>query len=330
MRLLPRQRLTLSYYQEEQKRIEDALLSFLFKPLAGVIRKYSPQMRKGSGIPAALLNAIAPDALLDALASGRVQYKAGVFFGAFNAAIVRDLAGMGAKYDVRSGVYRADPARVPAYVIMQATLYETKASEAHKSLLGEIIKMQEALTTGTGLPDIFVIGSEGLVEKVAAGCKETAKSLAVFPELDDNGKKNLAAEYTQNMALSIKDFAGEMVQRLRRDVQENAEEGHVFDVLVDKIVHKFGTTQVKAEFLARTETAIFMSNYRKERFTAAGITEYFWRTSGDSRVRSDHQRLNGGRFYYSLPPIADKATGITANPGGIWNCRCNDQPIVEG
>ena len=35
MRLLPRQRLTLAYYKDEQERIEDALRSFIFTPLAG-------------------------------------------------------------------------------------------------------------------------------------------------------------------------------------------------------------------------------------------------------------------------------------------------------
>ena len=323
MRLLPRQRLTLAYYKDEQERIEDALRSFIFTPLAGIVRQYNPQKKILT-----LLNDLSPDALIEALSSGRIQYKEGVFSGQFNAAIVRELVAMGAKYDLRANVYRLDPARVPTYVKMRAALYETSAYEAHRALLVQIDELQKTLDKG--IPDLFVIGSDDVIGKIADGCAATAESLAVFPELDENGKKNLAREYTNNVALSITDFSKDMIRRLRRDVQDSAETGYRFDHLIGKISHKYGVTEAKAEFLARTETSIFMSDYRRERFTAAGINEYFWRTSGDSRVRSDHRDLNGKRFLYSMPPVADKRTGTTANPGGIWNCRCNDQPIVEG
>ena len=315
--------MTKAYYAEEQGRIEDALLSFLFKPLAGLILQYSPQKRVQT-----LLNDIAPDALISALGSGKVQYKDGVFSGQFNAAITRELFAIGAEYDIRTDSFLIDPARVPTYVKMRAALYETSAQEAHRALLAELLKMERVLEIG--VPDIFVIGADDVVGKIASGCKATAIDLAVFPELDENGIKNLAKEYTNNMALSIHGFSTDMVQRLRRDVQENAESGYRFDRLIGKIQHKFGVTQSKAEFLAETETSIFMSEYRKDRFTSAGIVEYFWRTAGGQRVRSDHRRLNGGRFSYANPPVADQATGTTANPGGIWRCRCMDQPIVEG
>ena len=323
MRLLPRQRLTLAYYKDEQERIEDALRSFIFTPLAGIVRQYNPQKKILT-----LLNDLTPDALIEALSSGRIQYKEGVFSGQFNAAIVRELVSMGAQYDVRANVYRLDPARVPTYVKMRAALYETSAYEAHRVLLVQIDELQKSLDKG--IPDLFVIGSDDVIGRIADGCAATAESLAVFPELDENGKKNLAREYTNNIALGITDFSKEMVRRLRRDVQDSAETGYRFDHLIGKIAHKYGVTESKAEFLARTETSIFMSDYRRERFTAAGINEYFWRTSGDLRVRKDHRDLNGKRFFYSVPPVVDKATGMTANPGGIWNCRCNDQPIVEG
>ena len=322
MKLLPRQRLIKAYYAGEQERIEDALLSFLFKPLAGLLLQYNPQKKIK-----ALLNDLSPDALLEALGNGRVQYKNGIFSGQFNAAISRELTAMGAKYDERSRVFRMDPRFVPAYVKMRAALYETSAQEAHRALLQELLKLQEVLEVG--IPDIFVIGSGDVIGAVASGCARTAESLAVFPTLDENGLKNLAKGYTNNIALGIHGFSTDMVQRLRRDVQENAESGYRFDHLIGRIQHKFSVTQAKAEFLAQTETSIFMSEYRKERFTASGVVEYFWRTSGDGRVREDHRRLNGGRFSYANPPVADKATGTTANPGGIWRCRSNDQPIVE-
>ena len=326
MRLLPRQRLLPAYYAGEQERITDALRSFLFLPLAGIVRQYSPQKRFKT-----LLNDITPTALIEALGAGRVQYNAeeGIFTGYFNAAIVRDIVALGGKYDERWKVFRINPRTAPVYVKMRAALYDTTAREAHRALLIQINEMQKVLDKPE-MPSFFVIGSGDVVEAVAAGAKETASSLAVFPELDENGRKMLAKMYTDNVAIGIKGFASDMVQRLRRDVQDNAEAGYTFEHLAGKIAHKYGVTESKAEFLAQTETSLFMSEYRKDRFMSAGIVEYFWRTSGDTRVRKDHQLLNGKRFFYSTPPVADRRTMTYANPGGIWRCRCNDQPIVEG
>lgn len=286
------------------------------------MERYNPQKRALT-----LLNEVSPSILIKALDRGQIQYRDGIFSGKFDAAVFRALIEIGAVFDRRSEVFRLDPAKVPTYVRMRAALYETTASEAHRALLAEIDKMTRALADG--VPEIFQIGADDVIESVAAGCAATAESLAVFPELDYNGRRMLSKAYTNNVALGIKGFADDMVKRLRRDVQESAETGYRFDRLAGKIMRKYGTTKAKAEFLAKTETSLFMSNYRRERFTAAGIKEYFWRTSGDTRVREDHRELNGGRFFYDSPPIADKAHHIAANPGAIWGCRCNDQPIVE-
>lgn len=315
--------MTSGYYSGVQNRMVAAIRSFLFAPLAGVIGSYTPQKRALT-----LLNEVSPSALIEALDTGKIQYRDGIFSGQFDAAIFLDLERIGAVYDRYSEVFRIDPSKVPAYIRMRAALYETTAAEAYRALFLQLDALERELTEG--MPEMFEVGGEDVVTKVAEGCAATAKSLAVFPELDYNGRRMLAKMYSNNMALGIKGFTQEMIKSLRRDVQTSAEAGYRFDLLAAKMLRKYDITKAKATFLARTETSIFMAEYRKDRFLAAGVTEYYWRTSGDNRVRDDHKRLNGRRFFYEAPPVADRATGTTANPGGIWNCRCNDQPIVEG
>jgi SPP1 gp7 family putative phage head morphogenesis protein len=42
---------------------------------------------------------------------------------------------------------------------------------------------------------------------------------------------------------------------------------------------------------------------------------YIWRTTGDEKVRKDHEVLDGKIFEYGKTPIGK-------NPGGDYNCRC--------
>lgn len=64
---------------------------------------------------------------------------------------------------------------------------------------------------------------------------------------------------------------------------------------------------------------------------ATGITQYIWRTSGDSSVQPAHQLLEGKRFKYAdPPPVVDPTTGARAHPGEAKGCRCTAEPIIEG
>ena len=54
----------------------------------------------------------------------------------------------------------------------------------------------------------------------------------------------------------------------------------------------------------------------------AGVEEYIWSTSGDSRVRESHKKLNGKRFRWDDPPVVDEKTGRRCHPGEDYECRC--------
>jgi SPP1 gp7 family putative phage head morphogenesis protein len=323
MKLLPPQRMTKAYYADIEEGINGAAVSFLFAPLVGIIRRNNPQKKT-----LAIVNAIPSDALVAAILSGKIQYRNGIFSGEFNAAITRALVAIGARYNERRKFFFLEPARVPPHIAMQSAVYESTAQQTYRELAR--LLDEKLLTLTEGIPSIFHVPADGVVGKIEKGFKESAAQLAFVPVLEENSKKNLARDYSENLALSIQDFNKDMILSLRADVEESARAGYRFDILAGKIAHKFNVSRRKSEFLAKTETSIFMSEFRKNEFAEVGIVEYFWRTSGDSRVRQDHRLLNGKRFSYDRPPVADRATGTTANPGGIWGCRCLDYPILPG
>jgi len=81
--------------------------------------------------------------------------------------------------------------------------------------------------------------------------------------------------------------------------------------------------------IARQETSLFVSKYREERYTGAGITEYIWSTSKDQRVRPDHAALDHQVFSWDSPPVTDRATGKRNNPGADFGCRCLALPVIR-
>ena len=170
MRILPRQRLTRQYYAGIEKGVAEAFRSFIFAPVAIILRSYNPQIKATS-----LLNEVLPDALLKALDSGQIQYKHGVFAGKFNAATVREIVRLGGKFNSRLKVFLIDDWNVPPYVKMRAALYQTTAKTAHVEILQALDQMERVLREDGDKLEIFHIGSMGLVEHVDAGCRKTTE-----------------------------------------------------------------------------------------------------------------------------------------------------------
>ena len=300
-----------------------AFQQILFKPLLDLAAEYNSQFTKTAAtkIPTELKNdSVTP--LMYALRTGMVQYKAGVFTGKFSRAISAGLRHIGA----RTGTYRIKDIEVPSGIKSEAMTYEVNAKSIHETIVRKLNEIQENLN-----PTIedFELRAEPAITAIQEGFEKSARSLAIMPTLTEESLKILAEEYTENLKLYIKKFTEESINDLRTQTEDNAIAGYRFDRLAKIIEDKYKVSATKAEFLARTETSIFMSKFREREFSEAGITRYIWRTSGDQRVRDVHKHLNGKIFFYSQPPIADIATGTRANPGGIWNCRCIDEPILD-
>jgi len=104
-------------------------------------------------------------------------------------------------------------------------------------------------------------------------------------------------------------------------------------VIADRLANEFEITNRRAELIARDQTLKLNAQITQGAHTAAGITDYFWSDSRDGSVRDRHAELGdesraGKRFKYSDPPVVDKKTGRTANPGEDYECRCIAVPYL--
>lgn len=85
----------------------------------------------------------------------------------------------------------------------------------------------------------------------------------------------------------------------------------------------------RAKLIARTEVARTSSLLMQARAEYIGSTQYIWRTSGDSDVRSGHRAMNGKVFAWDDPPeVEENGRYMRHHPGQIWNCRCWPEPII--
>lgn len=326
MRTLPPQPLRDNYWLDVESQLKAIFYEIVFAPLMGTL-KATTQQAKGNVLTSEVRNAGGTYvALTNAIKSGRVQYVEGVFSGEFNVSITKDLKAIGAKYDMRSKTYRADVQQVPASIRAEAANYNMDARKTHDELQRQLNDIELNLTRKM---DQVNIDADGTIRAIEKGWKQSAKILEVQPVLTPEATERLAEDYNKNLKIYVKDFSQQAITTLRKDVEANATEGYRFDKLIETIRHRYGVSANKAKFLARQETSLFMSKYRKARFGQAGVRRYKWSTAHDERVRDSHKRLNGQVFSYDSPPITNRDTGQRNNPGEDFNCRCLDIPILE-
>lgn len=97
-----------------------------------------------------------------------------------------------------------------------------------------------------------------------------------------------------------------------------------------------GITDRRAKFIARDQTAKFVSSLNAARQQEAGIDGYIWRNAGDNRVvgkpgglypegtrgHGNHWDREGKTFSWDSPPP-------DGHPGMAFNCRCFAEPVIN-
>ena len=114
----------------------------------------------------------------------------------------------------------------------------------------------------------------------------------------------------------------EAAQRVHRLTLAGLEDSTRFQEIAKEIKRSTEVTESRAVLIARTEVSRTATTLTEARATSIGSPGYFWETSHDGSVRSDHRELAGKFFAWDNPPVADKRTGERAHPGCIYNCRC--------
>lgn len=296
---------------------------------------YAPIMRMLGYTSRSLKNS--RDELLTAIKSGRIQFYRGAFSGRFSAAISKELAELGARWDRRSGTYRLSSSSLPMEVknAISGSLegFRAKIAGIDRKLSRILpVEMAEQLQ----FSDIF----DDTLYKTDKDLRGTLRNITVSPELSDDARERISKEWGQNMRLWIADWTEKEIVNLRKDMRASVFAGNRNEVATKMIQKSYGSSVKKAKFLARQETRLLLTKFKQTRYEDAGVNEYRWGIANRAiqakgapyvkgQVRHDHGMLAGKIFKWQNPPITDSKTGARNNPGQDYNCRCYAIPIVK-
>jgi SPP1 gp7 family putative phage head morphogenesis protein len=126
-------------------------------------------------------------------------------------------------------------------------------------------------------------------------------------------------------ALLIRDLADDAVKKVVHVVIDGVINGISARQTRKDIAEVMSTSDSRAQLIARDQSAKLTADLNRFRHQQAGVTDYYWRTAHDERVRSRHRRIDGTRYTYGGPTGAER--GLP--PGQPISCRCIAQGIVE-
>lgn len=298
------------------KAIYDTLYAEIFAPLFDILKSSNQKVNAST------------TALRNALSSGRLQYVNGFFVGPLNAAISKELRGIGAVYNKVKKAYKLGRSNLPQDVMLAISEANIKAAQL-KDKIDDFLKAIEGKKLAVPeLEPFFGNTISGLNKQFAKTTKVLTGQDLEIPLRPDLMEKMKEA-YTENLDMYISDWQDKQVLRLRKKVAQNVETGFRAEQLIKDIQAEKRVSYNKAKFLAKQETSLMVSKYRQVRYEDIGIRRYQWSTSHDQRVRPDHAHLQGKIFRFDQPPVTDLHTMARNNPGEDFNCRCIAIPVLS-
>lgn len=121
----------------------------------------------------------------------------------------------------------------------------------------------------------------------------------------------------------IKSISTTTFNRVEDVIERGFRSGQRHTEIAKDIQREFRVTKNRAKLIARDQVGKLNSQLSRQRFKANGITKAIWRTTGDERVREEHESRNGQEF--------NLETGLDGEfPGDPINCRCFSEPVLPG
>lgn len=190
--------------------------------------------------------------------------------------------------------------------------------------MDEVRGILEAATASV-LADDISEHLEGIGDRVQRHSRADFARLGVRLRDAEPPLGGIIEAWRSNQVAKIRSLMTREVRAMGKLLAEN--EGQHSRVLRDLIQERFDVTRSKADLLARDQVLTLNAQVTKSRFTAAGVTQYIWTTSGDERVRESHAELDGQTFSFDAPPVISP-DGRTGNPGDDYQCRCTAYPVL--
>lgn len=310
------------YSKEIEAKINEFFKQIFYAPIAKILKE---NLNRKLVINAAIGPLSEDTPLRQAILMGTVQYNDGRFTGQFTSAVSRELRRLGANYRAKTQAFHLPVDKVPVDIRMAAGM----AADKFKKAFDYIKAYLDNINIDQMIKDFTVkTAYESTINDLDKQFKQTVKTGFNPPILTQEMKSKISQEYSENLKLYIKGWTEENILKLRQEVDKNSSEGYRSSNLEKILQENYGISKTKAKFLARQETSLFVSTFRENRYKDAGITQYRWRTAGDSRVRDRHAELDGKIFSFDDPPITDNK-GNRNNPGMDFGCRCIALPVIN-
>lgn len=283
---------------------------------------YLPLLKQFHGSEGVFRNA--RDGLIEALQKGKITFSQGIFSGSFNASISKELRKLGAVWDRSKRVYKLPmkdlPYEIRTAIAVSESHFEAKMAAIDKKLDAIV---PEALIGKIKIGKFF----DKSLWKVQKSFEESVKRITVAPQLSESSAENLQKEWRDNINLSIKGIADEILPKLRKEMQENIYKGNRYGAMVDTLQKSYGLSASRAKYVARNETNLFMAKFKQERLAEVGVYKYRWQSvigTIEHPVRPVHKDLTerskqGEIFDFRHPPVAE-ASGERYNPHERNNC----------
>ena len=167
-----------------------------------------------------------------------------------------------------------------------------------------------------------------------ASLKDLSGGLTIkTPKMPETMLSELQAATRVNVGL-IKSIQSEYHEKVFQAVMNNIGDAESIKGAAEKLVSKTffigESTNERAAFIARDQTAKLTTATNISRMKSAGIKKVRWRHSGGSYdPRKLHLGYDGQIFDLSDPPVIDERTGERGLPGQAINCRCYMVPVLD-
>lgn len=139
----------------------------------------------------------------------------------------------------------------------------------------------------------------------------------------------IVAENSLLIKTCPRDMAKRFSELAKRRQFEGVRPEHITKEIMQEARH---LREYEAKRIARTESAKASTALVQSRAEELHLDFYIWRTAHDSRVRAQHEKMDGVICRWSDPPDPESMAGERSygryHPGGIFNCRCIALPII--
>jgi len=290
------------------------------------------------------------DALIQALKEGLIMYVDGKFVGKFSSKINIQMRIIGAV--LKKGEWHIHKDFLP-FVIKETIASNIRNTaifnKAIERRLEKILLNTPILLADLKKDDKELMGiADETLTKLNFKMKATLrKAIGVQPKLDPEGLQKISKDYLTTIELPIRrtlerdsitgirksfdNFAQDTVEKLRADLNTMILEGAPRTHIQEYIQAKLNISKQRSIFIARQETALLTTMFKRSQYQQWGINEYKWSSAKDHIVRKRHMELDGQTFNWDHPPIVSEANQPErrGHPGMDYNCRCVDIPIAE-